>query len=288
MTIVLTGGGSGGHITPILAVAHELKKADPSLRLVYIGQKGDGLGDIPAKDPNIDECFSIRAGKLRRYHGHGLGQLLDLRTMALNARDAVYVAIGLVQAWKLLRRLKPNVIFVKGGFVGVPVGLAAANLRLPFITHDSDIIPGLANRIIARWAKLHAVAMPKERYNYPKDKTVTVGIPLVADFVPVSSELNRRYRTEIGIPENAKLLFVSGGGLGARSVNYAVADIAPHLLDEIKDLYIVHGVGRAHETEMEQLYDTAVDGSQRGRIKCCTGQGLCHHPGGSSYRRPAA
>lgn len=265
-TIVLTGGGSGGHITPILAVAHELKQADPRVRLVYIGQTGDGLGDIPAADPNIDEVFTVRAGKFRRYYGQGWKQLLDVKTNLKNIRDVFFVLTGLFQSWRLLRRLRPEVIFIKGGFVGVPVGLAAAWLKIPFITHDSDIIPGLANRIIARWAKLHAVAMPKERYSYPADKTVTVGVPLVQHFVPVTANLKRKYRTEIDVPLNAKLLFIIGGGLGSQGVNRAVAEAVPHLLSEFRDLRVVHGVGRANQADMEQLYDDELTTAQRSRV----------------------
>jgi UDP-N-acetylglucosamine--N-acetylmuramyl-(pentapeptide) pyrophosphoryl-undecaprenol N-acetylglucosamine transferase len=178
MTIVVTGAGSGGHITPVLAVAHELKKQQEDIRIVYIGQKGDSLADVPAADQNIDEVFLIQAGKLRRYHGEGWRQLLDLPTMWKNIRDAGRVVVGLFQSFNLLRKIRPEVIFIKGGFVGVPVGLAAAVLRIPYITHDSDALPGLANRIIAPWAKKHAVGLPKEVYSYPPDKTITVGVPL--------------------------------------------------------------------------------------------------------------
>src|SRR5690348_961953 len=107
MTIVVTGGGSGGHITPVLAVAHELKKQRSDINIVYIGQKGDNLGDIPAQHASIDEVKLVRAGKLRRYHGEGLKQLLDFKTMAKNVRDAVWVVVGIVQSFKILKSLRP-------------------------------------------------------------------------------------------------------------------------------------------------------------------------------------
>jgi UDP-N-acetylglucosamine--N-acetylmuramyl-(pentapeptide) pyrophosphoryl-undecaprenol N-acetylglucosamine transferase len=267
LTIVLTGGGSGGHITPIQAVAAELKRLQPDSRLIYIGQTGDGLSDIPAADPHIDEVYTIRAGKFRRYHGEGWKQLLDVSTMVKNIRDAFYVLIGLVQSRRLLKRLQPNIIFIKGGFVGVPVGLAAASLRLPFVTHDSDALPGLANRIIARWARIHAVALPAEVYTYPRDKTVTTGIPLQADFVPVTATLQQQYRSELDIPTDAKLLFVIGGGLGAERINSAVAEAVPHLLHEFPNLYVLHGVGRLHESAMQARYDEQLAGAARSRVR---------------------
>jgi UDP-N-acetylglucosamine--N-acetylmuramyl-(pentapeptide) pyrophosphoryl-undecaprenol N-acetylglucosamine transferase len=253
-TIVVTGAGSGGHITPLLAVTAELRKQNPDARIFYVGQRGDKLGDIPAADPNIDAAYTVYAGKFRRYHGEGLRQLLDIKTLLLNCRDAIFVLIGLLQSWRLLRTLRPNVIFIKGGFVGVPVGLAAAALHQPYVTHDSDAIPGLANRIIAKWAHTHAVALPEEVYRYPANKTVTTGIPLQKEFKPITPELKRGYRKELAIPDQAKVLFIIGGGLGSQRINSAVHDILPHLLREIPDLYVLQVVGRANETEIQAEY----------------------------------
>jgi UDP-N-acetylglucosamine--N-acetylmuramyl-(pentapeptide) pyrophosphoryl-undecaprenol N-acetylglucosamine transferase len=267
--IVLTGGGSGGHITPILAVAAELKARKPDSEIIYIGQKGDGLGDIPAEHPAIDHAYTVRAGKLRRYHGEGFRQLLDIPTGFKNARDAVYVVIGIFQSRKLLKQIEPSIIFIKGGFVGVPVGLAAANLRIPYITHDSDAIPGLANRIISHWATLHAVALSKDIYNYPQDKTVTTGIPLQKEFRLVSEELKQKYRSDLGITNSEKLLFIIGGGLGAQRINNAVLQIMPHLLRQYRQLRVVHVVGRLNQVDMEKGYDEVLDAVERSRIKVC-------------------
>jgi UDP-N-acetylglucosamine--N-acetylmuramyl-(pentapeptide) pyrophosphoryl-undecaprenol N-acetylglucosamine transferase len=247
MTIVVTGGGSGGHITPILAVAAELKKLRPNARIIYIGQTGDGLSDIPAQDQNIDEVFSVRAGKLRRYNGLGWRQIFKLKTQALNLRDAIYILIGLVQSFWLLKRLNPEVVFIKGGFVGVPVGLSAAVLRIPYVTHDSDALPGLANRIIARWASLHAVALPKEVYGYPTSKTVTVGVPISDNFYPLSGDEIKQYRQKLGLDPDHKFIFLTGGGLGAQRVNEALLACLPELLRRYQDLRVALLVGRNNE-----------------------------------------
>src|SRR5688500_6850711 len=243
MTIVVTGGGSGGHITPLLAVAHELKKQRQDIRIIYIGQKGDSLSDIPAQDKSVDEVRLVRAGKLRRYHGEGLKQLLDIKTMAKNIRDMVFVVIGLWQSLWLLRELKPAVSFVLGGFVGVPVGLSAALLRIPYITHDSDALPGLANRIIAPWAKMHTVALPKEIYSYPANKTVMVGVPLAHHYKPFNKQEAQAARRQTGIDPAGKLLFVTGGGGGEQRLNHAVAVCVPALLERYPDLTIVQLAG---------------------------------------------
>ncbi len=264
--VVLTGGGSGGHITPLLAVAAELKRLRPGLSIVYIGQTGDKLGDIPTKNQSIDKVYTVRAGKLRRYHGEGFKQLLDIGTILKNLRDIFYLIVGVLQSRKLLKQLRPSVIFIKGGYVGVPVGLAAGNLGIPYLTHDSDAIPGLANRLIARKASLHAVALPKEVYDYPQDKTVTTGIPLQANFSPVTSQDIKTYRRQLGISEKAKLVFVIGGGLGSQRVNKAVSEAVPHLLSEFEDLRLVHVVGRANEADMQELYATILTPKEQGRV----------------------
>jgi UDP-N-acetylglucosamine--N-acetylmuramyl-(pentapeptide) pyrophosphoryl-undecaprenol N-acetylglucosamine transferase len=267
LTVVLTGGGSGGHITPLLAVAAELKKQAPNSYLVYIGQKGDSLADIPANDPNIDQVYLVRAGKFRRYHGEGFKQLLDVATLLKNVRDFFYVIIGLWQSWRLIGRLQPGIVFSRGGFVSVPVALGAALRHVPYITHDSDSVPSLANRIIARWAIVHAVALPQEVYDYPPDKTVSTGIPLSAKFTPVTEKLRADYRREIDVSAKAKLLFVIGGGLGAQRVNQAVAEAIPHLLNEFDDLYLVHGAGRNNEDQLRQFYNNQLTSEQQGRVR---------------------
>jgi UDP-N-acetylglucosamine--N-acetylmuramyl-(pentapeptide) pyrophosphoryl-undecaprenol N-acetylglucosamine transferase len=266
MTIVVTGGGSGGHITPILAVASELKKLQPGVRIVYIGQRGDSLGDIPAKDPNIDEAFTVSAGKFRRYHSEGLKQLLDIKTLFLNVRDVFRVIRGYQQSRHLLKKIKPDIVFVKGGFVGVPVGLAAGHLGISYITHDSDAIPGLANRIIAKRAAVHAVALPKEVYSYPPAKTVTVGVPVTDKYAFVTPEKRVAFKKQLHLAADATLLVIIGGGLGAQRVNAEVAEAMPMLLAKFPELQVVHGVGRANEADMKQLYATALKPTEQSRV----------------------
>lgn len=266
MRIVLTGGGSGGHITPVLAVAHQLKLLQPDCETIYIGQKGDSLSDIPAQDPDIDQTYAVRAGKLRRYHGEGLKQLLDLETVGKNIRDVGYVAGGLLQSYRLLKRLKPDVVFIKGGFVGVPVGLAAATLGIPFITHDSDALPGLANRIVARWAQLHTVAFPKEVYDYPAAKTLSVGVPISHEFRQRSAEEIAAMKEQLGYGPDQQVVFATGGGLGALRLNQSIQAIAADLLQTHPNLVLVHATGRNHELEASKHYDQLLSDTARSRV----------------------
>jgi UDP-N-acetylglucosamine--N-acetylmuramyl-(pentapeptide) pyrophosphoryl-undecaprenol N-acetylglucosamine transferase len=265
--IVVTGGGSGGHITPLLAVAAELKRLRPHSRIVYIGQRGDSLGDIPAGDVNIDEAHMVFAGKFRRYHGEGWRQLLDIPTGLKNIRDLCYIVIGLVQSYRLMKKIHPDVVFSRGGFISVPVALGAALRHVPYMTHDSDPIPSLANRIIAPWAAIHAVALPAEVYPYPSAKTFTTGIPLGKEFKPVTATLQKQYRIKLHISSEAQFLFIIGGGLGSQRVNQAVAEVLPHLLGDFPALQVAHVVGRANQTDMQQQYDRQLSAEDRGRVQ---------------------
>jgi UDP-N-acetylglucosamine--N-acetylmuramyl-(pentapeptide) pyrophosphoryl-undecaprenol N-acetylglucosamine transferase len=265
-TVVVTGGGSGGHITPILAVARELKRLSPATRVVYISHSGDNLDDVVSEDKNIDEMYSVRAGKFRRYNGEGWQQLLDFRTMYLNIRDGIQVLAGLWQSFWLLRRLQPRIIFTRGSYVSVPVCLASAVRHIPYVTHDSDAIPSLTNRLIAHWALLHAVALPEELYPYPIDKTVTVGVPISHDFQLVTDTMRRTYKKQLQLESYNWVLLITGGGLGAQRLNSAVVDNAAQLLRVHPGLAIVHLTGRAHETDVKAAYAAVLSPDARRQV----------------------
>lgn len=225
------------------------------------------MADVPASDKNIDAVELVSAGKFRRYHGESfLQHLLDIQTIFKNVRDAFKVICGIWQAFWVLKRLRPSVVFVKGGFVGVPVGLSAAMLRIPFMTHDSDAVPGLANRIIARWATTHAVALPKEVYAYPATKTITVGVPISHQYQPFSNKLQQEARRTLGLSGFKKILLVTGGGLGAASLNKAAADCAPELLGRYHDLAIVVIAGRGKDSKIRQQLKSELTAKDQERI----------------------
>lgn len=196
----------------------------------------------------IDHKYFIFAGKFRRYHGERWWRrLLDVRTNWLNLRDFFLMLIGIYQTRRIVRKQKPKVVFVKGGFVAVPVGLAAARYNVPLVTHDSDITPGLANRLVGRWAVFHATGMPSELYQYPVKKTEFVGIPLSSDYQRVTKTRLAQYRRDINLPLDATVLFVTGGSQGAQGINSIMVAVVPQLLKENDRLHILHQVGRANK-----------------------------------------
>ncbi len=261
----MTGGGSGGHITPILAVAAEIKRLNSDAEIIYIGQRGDKLSDVPAADPNISAVYTVSAGKFRRYADEGWQQWLNVYVQFLNMRDALRTLRGTWQSYWLLRKLKPAVVFTRGGFVSVPVALGGHLNHIPYITHDSDSVPSLANRLIARFAHTHAVALPPEVYPYPLSKTVMVGVPVSDNYRPVTDRLRQRYRKELGLT-CGQMVFLTGGGNGARVLNEALVANTRYLLATYPDLAIVHVAGRTLEAETVAAYDALGLGKARGRV----------------------
>ncbi len=265
--VLLVGGGSGGHLTPLLAVSKALKKLDSSINVGYVGQRGETLREVMDHD-SINETYQIFAGKFRRYHGAGfISHVLDVKTQLLNVRDLFYFTLGTIQAWFLLGRLKPSVIFLKGGFVSVPIGIAARYRKIPYITHDSDAIPGLANRITAKHASKNTTAMPIGLYPYDKMKTIQVGIPIRDEFSVVDLKAQNLAKSKLGISKDTCVILVTGGGNGASNLNNMVIEIARDLIKIKSNLLIVHVCGKKLYEQTEASYKQKISDDEMSHIK---------------------
>lgn len=238
-------------MTPALAVLRELYRQDPDLQAFFVTDRkyAHAASSIMAKAPFEIRIKRIYAGKLRRYHKVSLWrQLLDIPTLVRNIRDFFLVGIGFLQSLRFLHRVKPDVVFTKGGFVCLPVGLAAHFLKIPLVIHDSDAQPGLTNRLLSKYAAVIGTGAPVENYNYPEGRTHYVGIPVGREYHPLTDAEVQKCKAALGLHDTKKpLLVVTGGGLGARNINRAVATIASQILDKVA---IVHLTGEAnyHET----------------------------------------
>lgn len=202
--IAVTGGGTGGHTFPNISVIEELRKRGLQ-DIIWIGKKG-GKEKFWAEKIHVP-YYGIKTGKLRRYFS------------IKNFFDIFAIIIGFFQSLLLLLKLKPDLIFSKGGFVSVPPVLAAYILRIQIITHESDINPGLATRVISRFASSVCVSFEKTRGYFSKNKVFHTGNPIRGVIKQGNSERGMKF---LNFKEDLPLVFVIGGSLGASSINEAV------------------------------------------------------------------
>jgi UDP-N-acetylglucosamine--N-acetylmuramyl-(pentapeptide) pyrophosphoryl-undecaprenol N-acetylglucosamine transferase len=185
---------------------------------------------------------TIFSGKFRRYHNLPVWRQL-LRPVSIimpNIRDGLFVICGFIQSMIKLLLWRPDVVFTKGGFVCLPVGFAAKLLKIPLVIHDSDAHPGLTNRVLAKWATQIATGAPLKHYPYPKEITRYVGIPISTEFTPINEETRRDIKKDLGFDPRRPLVVVTGGGLGARRINDAVAKRLDEIL-EIASVILISG-----------------------------------------------
>lgn len=235
MRLIASGGGTAGHISPTLAALAALKSLDSDLEVLYIGQAGSMEAKIVAAFGL--EFAAISAGKFRRMHGASLArQLVDLSTLGLNARDSLRVLSGVAQSLRIIRSFGPDAIFIKGGYVGLPVGLAAGLLRVPYIIHESDLVPGLANRLLAKRATKIAVGFPTEKYpDWPAEKLVYTGNPVRREILEADPVAARRhFHLEADLP----VVLVTGGSQGAEPINRTVVEALPRLLEKVQVIHV--------------------------------------------------
>lgn len=182
-------------------------------------------GSLDSEGLNDVRPQRVLAGKFRRYsHFRVVDYIKHPSIMLANLWDVLKIGLGILQSQVMLARFRPNVVFIKGGYVGLPVGLAAGLLwpRVPIVIHDSDTVPGLANRVLSRFAVKIATGMPLKNYSYDKAKSVYTGIPIANGIKPVSEKKQAELKARFGFETNRPLVLVTGGGLGAKRLNDAV------------------------------------------------------------------
>lgn len=220
--IVLTGGGTAGHVTPNIALLPRLKELGYDIH--YIGSY-QGIEKNLIEDCGIP-YYGISSGKLRRY--------FDLK----NFSDPFKVVKGFSEASKLMKELKPDVVFSKGGFVSVPVVLAAKQRKIPVIIHESDMTPGLANKLSIPAASKVCCNFPETVEHLPKGKALLTGSPIRQELLTGDREKALKFT---GLSGTKPVLLIIGGSLGSVIVNEAVRSILPDLL---KKFEIIHLCGK--------------------------------------------
>lgn len=218
-TIVLTGGGTSGHVTPNVALIPNLKKLGFSVH--YIGSK-DGIEKHLIEKEGIP-YYGIQAGKLRRY--------LDLKNMT----DIFRIMAGFTQALSVLSKIKPDVVFSKGGFVSCPVVWAAWMKRIPVIIHESDITPGLTNKLSMPFAKKVCYTFPESEKHLATEKACLTGLPVRAGIT--AGERLKGYKL-CGFSSNKPVLMIIGGSQGSENINRAVREALQELLSVFQICHI--------------------------------------------------
>ena len=220
--IILTGGGTAGHVTPNIALLPRLKELQYDIH--YIGSY-NGMEKNLIEKQNIP-YHGISSGKLRRY--------FSLK----NFTDPFRVLKGFSEANKLMKKLKPDVIFSKGGFVSVPVVIAGKRNHVPVIIHESDMTPGLANKISIPSATKVCCNFPETLQSLPADKAILTGSPIRQELMTGDKD---RARAFCGFKDIKPVILIVGGSLGAAAVNDAVRGVLPELL---KEFQIIHLCGK--------------------------------------------
>ncbi len=225
--IILTGGGTAGHVTPNLALLPELQAR--GYEVSYIGSY-EGIERSLIESAGIPYT-GISSGKLRRY--------FDLK----NFTDPFRVLKGFGQARAILKKERPDVVFSKGGFVSVPVVLAAGALGIPAVIHESDITPGLANKLAIPKARKVCCNFPETMKYLPAGKSVLTGSPIRRELLQGDAHKGAKL---CGFTQNKPVLMIIGGSIGSVAVNNQIREILPELL---KEFQIVHVCGKGNVDE---------------------------------------
>lgn len=233
--VVLSGGVSGGHTFPLIAVARALRTQFPQgIEFLFIGSKGHFESESMAAE-GIPAQY-VLTGKMRRYFS------------LLNFIDPFKVPIGFIQSlWKLFVYM-PDVVFAKGGSASVPVVLAAWVYRIPVVIHDSDAVAGRANRFLSRFATRIAIAYSSARNYFPEEKTALTGNPVREEILRGDAT---RGATQLGLSLEKPVLLVLGGSQGATLLNESLLHILPELLKA--GIQIVHQTGRENYDALNRI-----------------------------------
>lgn len=221
MKIVLTGGGTGGHSIPLVAISQVLLKLNPELKLLWIGSK-NGPEKEQAQKENI--LFqSISTGKLRRY--------FSLK----NFSDFFKIIFGFYQVFFILKKLKPNLVFSKGGYVSLPIVLAGWILKIPIAIHESDVVPGLTNQISSHFAKKIFLGFNQTKKYLKNNKSIYTGNPVREEILKGNKE--RAYKF-FNLDGKKPIILIIGGSQGAQRINELIIENFSQLLKEIQIIHL--------------------------------------------------
>ncbi|MFH1582662.1 MAG: undecaprenyldiphospho-muramoylpentapeptide beta-N-acetylglucosaminyltransferase [bacterium] len=229
MKILFTGGGSGGHITPLIAITRELRRLHPKedLKLFFLGPK-DEFSSVLLSQEGI-KVKSVLSGKIRRYG--------KWKTFFKNFADVVFkIPIGVIQSFFIIFFISPDIVFSRGGFGSIPVVIAARILFIPVFLHESDVVPGMANRFLNKFAKEIFVSFPKTEF-FPLNKITLTGNPIRTELLTGNRETAKQI---FGLKSGKPIILILGGSQGSQRINDKILEALPNLLDNFE---VIHQSG---------------------------------------------
>ncbi|EYE88410.1 UDP-diphospho-muramoylpentapeptide beta-N- acetylglucosaminyltransferase [Fervidicella metallireducens AeB] len=241
MKVIISGGGTGGHIYPGVAIAKKIKEKEPKAEILFIGShKGLEKKLVPKEGFNI-KLITVE----------GLNKKFSIETFSSIGKAFK----GYFQASKIIKDFKPDVVIGTGGYVCGPVVLTAAFKGIPTIIHEQNAIPGMTNKILSRFVTKIAISFKASEKYFPKSKTVFTGNPVRNNILKVNKDKAREFW---GFDKNKPLLLVVGGSRGAKNINNAVVDIIPTLNNRGIQLLFITGENQYDEV-IEKLKDKNIE-----------------------------
>ncbi|MCD6436002.1 MAG: undecaprenyldiphospho-muramoylpentapeptide beta-N-acetylglucosaminyltransferase, partial [Clostridiales bacterium] len=237
MKIVVTGGGTGGHVYPAIAIIESLKKLNPSLEFIYVGTER-GIESKIVSDAKIPfEIINVE----------GLNKKISMKTF-----KSIYLLIkSLFSANKFLNKFKPSMVIGTGGYVSFPILFVAAIKKIPVFIHEQNAYPGAANKFLSRYATKLFVSFPDsiDLFKISKDKIVLSGNPVRDEFEHIDKEHSKK---ELNLDNDKKMVLSFGGSGGAKNINKFVIELAKELLDK-EDIVFYHATGKRYYDEFNKI-----------------------------------
>ncbi|MDI6591419.1 MAG: undecaprenyldiphospho-muramoylpentapeptide beta-N-acetylglucosaminyltransferase [Patescibacteria group bacterium] len=236
MKILFTGGGTGGHVLPIIAISREIRRIYPKkdLQFFYLGPK-DEFGEMLLSQEGI-KVKAILAGKIRRY--------LEWKSLFQNLIDILFkIPIGIFQAFFYIFFLAPDLIFSKGGYGSLPSVISGWILDIPIFLHESDVAPGLANRFLGKFSLRIFVSFPKTEY-FKLEKMILVGNPIRREILEGSKEAAKDL---FKLTNEKPIILILGGSQGAQRINDIILQILPDILTNFE---LIHQCGEKNFKEV--------------------------------------
>jgi len=241
MKLIVAGGGTGGHLFPGISVAEEFMSRDPANRVLFVGtEQGIESRVIPRLGMQL-ECIAAAGVRGKR----GLAQLKGL---------ALFI-YGYAQSRQVLKSFRPDLVLGVGGYASAPLCMAARGMQIGYFIHEQNAIPGFTNRILSRFARRVLISLEEAEKHFPEGRVVMTGNPvrraILEQFPPGAVE------PSLSVKGSAINLLVFGGSQGARSINRAMMDAAPHLAQMADRLTVVHQTGENDRSDVEAAYRQA-------------------------------